>query len=273
MINYACMVVIFLLIVGASGPSIGQQIQIPSWIKNIAKWWYDGKIADSEFEKSIQYLIQNRMLTVFAANSTAASENKIPVWVKNDAGWWANGSISDDEFLTAIQYLINIGIIYVNSEQNSTTNNMESQCENLSTPAEKETCVQQIEYENKIKNSIVTATPYIVGPLTFYYVNSELQPADDGKSILTIHFVVEDNSDQEVTLSCLHQDSCNYALSDGEKEIPYATNTLVYGSLTLIPKTPKFVDWTFYDIFHTTINYSFLVKEPWGSASIPLQIK
>lgn len=250
----------------------GQQIQIPFWIKNTAKWWYEGKIADSEFTKGIQYLIQNKIMIVPTSNSTT-KENKIPTWVKNNAGWWANGTISDNEFVAGIQYLINAGIIYVNSEQNSTVNNTQLQCSNLTTAADKETCLQQIEYDSKIKNAITTSTLYVVGPVTFYYINSESQPADNGKSILTVHFVVEDNSDEQVTMSCQRQDSCNYALSDGEKEIPYATNTLVYGSLTLTPKIPKFVDWTFYDKFDSTKNYIFLVKEPWGTGSIPLKIQ
>ncbi|MBI3623595.1 hypothetical protein HY212_05975, partial [Candidatus Pacearchaeota archaeon] len=65
------------------------------------------------------------------------------------------------------------------------------------------------------------------------------------------------------------------ALSDGQKEIPYSTNTLVYGSLTLLPNVPKYLDWTFYEglDYQPTKNYSFLVKEPWGSYSIPLKIK
>jgi len=259
------------MIVGALDVANEQQIQIPSWIKNTAKWWYEGKIGDSEFTKGIQYLIQNKMMVVPPIHSSMTKENKIPAWVKNDAGWWANGSISDIEFVAGIQYLINNGIIYVSYEQNSTANNTETQCYNLTTPAEKETCLQQIEYDTKIKNSIAIASPYYIGPITFYYVGSESQPADNSKTILTIHFVVEDNSDQDVTMSCIRPDSCNYELSDGQKEIPYATNTLVYGSLTLTPKAPKFVDWTFYDIFDTAKNYTFFVKEPWGSGSIPVK--
>ncbi|MGI0069903.1 MAG: hypothetical protein ACREAN_06580 [Nitrosopumilaceae archaeon] len=262
-----------LMIIGVLDVASGQKIEIPSWIKNNAQWWYEGKIADSDFTKGIQYLIQNKIMMVPPENSTTAKENKIPVWVKNNAGWWANGTISDSEFVAGIQYLVSSGIIYINSEQNSTVNNSESQCDSLTTPAEKETCLQQIEYDTKIKNSIASATPYSIGPATFYYVGSEVQPANGGKSILTIHFVVEDYSDQEITMSCARPDSCNYALSDGEKEIPYVTNTLVYGSLTLTPKTPKFVDWTFYDIFDNTRNYSFLVNEPWGTGSLPLKIQ
>ncbi len=209
-------------------------------------------------------------MTIPQANSTTTKENTIPSWVKNNAGWWANGTISDSEFVAGIQYLISSGIIYVNSGQNLT--NPQSQCDNFTTAADKETCLQQLEYSTKIKNSIASSTPYAMGPVTFYYIGSELQPADDGKSILTIHLIVNNTSTQEVTMSCINQGSCNYALSDGARDIPYATNTLVYGSLTLSPNAPKFVDWTFYDVFDTAKNYSFFVKEPWGTGSIPIKI-
>jgi len=262
-----------LVIIGALDVTNAQEIEIPYWIKNNAHWWYEGKIADSDFTKGIQYLIQNKIMIVPLDNSTTITHDKIPAWVKNNAGWWANDTITNNEFVAGVQYLISSGIILIKSEQNSTVNNLESQCDSLTTPAEKETCLQQIKYDSKIKNSIASATSYSVGPVTFYYVGSDVQTADDGKSILTLHFLVENNADQEITMSCARQDSCNYSLSNGEKEIPYATNTLVYGSLTLTPKIPRFVDWTFYDIFDNTRNYSFLIKEPWGRGSLPLKIQ
>lgn len=270
--HFSIAVIFMLIIIGIWDVSSGQKIEIPSWIKNNAQWWYEGKITDFDFTKGIQYLIQSQII-ILPENSTVIKENKIPSWVKNDAGWWANGIVSDNEFVAGIQYLVSSGIILINSEQNYTVNNPEFQCDSSTTPAEKETCLQQIKYNAKIKESLSSAVSYGVGPVIFYYLGSDVQQADDGKSILTIHFVVEDDASEEITMSCTRQDSCNYALSDGEKEIPYATNTLVYGSLTLTPKTPRFVDWTYYDIFDKTENYSFLVKEPWGSSSIPLKIQ
>lgn len=37
---------------------------IPEWIKNTAEWWVDGKISDSEFLKSIEYMIQNKIIMI-----------------------------------------------------------------------------------------------------------------------------------------------------------------------------------------------------------------
>ena len=38
--------------------------QIPSWIKNNAKWWSDGQIDDETFVQGIQFLVQNRIIHV-----------------------------------------------------------------------------------------------------------------------------------------------------------------------------------------------------------------
>jgi len=51
--------------IGKSGQS--QPIpdyQIPSWIKNNAKWWAEGKIGDSDFVQGIQYLITKGIIKV-----------------------------------------------------------------------------------------------------------------------------------------------------------------------------------------------------------------
>ena len=38
--------------------------EIPSWIKNNAKWWSNGQIDDETFVKGLQFLVQNRILRV-----------------------------------------------------------------------------------------------------------------------------------------------------------------------------------------------------------------
>jgi hypothetical protein len=256
-----------------SSEALAQEIySIPQWIKNNAKWWSEGQIGDSDFIKGIQYLMQNGIMKIPTSTTNMSQSNQIPKWVKNNAGWWADGTISDNDFVSGIQYLVSEGIINI---QNSTNIIDTSNCNQMQTAADKETCMEQIQQENKLNNDIASATPYVIGPVTFYYVNSHIEPTGDGKSILTIHFVVKNTGNSEITMSCQRQNSCNYALSDGQKEIPYSTNTLVYGSLTLLPNVPKYLDWTFYEglDYQPTKNYSFLVKEPWGSGSIPLKIQ
>jgi len=42
----------------------GSSDEIPSWIKNNAGWWAQGKITDDEFVKGIQYLVEQGIIRV-----------------------------------------------------------------------------------------------------------------------------------------------------------------------------------------------------------------
>lgn len=85
---------------------------IPIWIKNNAKWWAQGQIADSDFVQGLQYLIQEKIMKIPETKSGLVSSTKIPDWIKTNANWWADGKISDNEFVIGIQYLIANGIIH-----------------------------------------------------------------------------------------------------------------------------------------------------------------
>jgi secreted PhoX family phosphatase len=87
--------------------------QIPSWVKNDAKWWSEGTISDQTFVSGIQYMIKEGVIIVPSTNSSTSQSQQIPSWIKNSAGWWASGQISDDNFVKGIQYLISNGIINV----------------------------------------------------------------------------------------------------------------------------------------------------------------
>lgn len=88
--------------------------EIPSWIHNTAKWWAEGSVGDNDFVKGIQYLIQQKIITIpNTTQSNTQSTNQIPPWVKGIAGWWADGKISDSEFIRGIQFLVQAGIIKV----------------------------------------------------------------------------------------------------------------------------------------------------------------
>ena len=103
----------FMLI--STKPSISQETieQIPPWIKNNAKWWAEGLIADSDFIQGVQYLIKENIVKIPETVKTTQNTQKIPNWIKSNAGWWADGEISDDDFVKGIQYLISVGIMKV----------------------------------------------------------------------------------------------------------------------------------------------------------------
>jgi len=37
---------------------------IPEWVKNSAGWWIEGKISDTEFAMTLQYLVKTGIITV-----------------------------------------------------------------------------------------------------------------------------------------------------------------------------------------------------------------
>lgn len=93
-------------------PSTQDDYQIPSWIKQNARWWSDGTIGDSDFVQAIQYLINQGIMKIPSTKSVDGTEsNTIPSWIKNNARWWADGTIGDSDFVQGIQYLITNGII------------------------------------------------------------------------------------------------------------------------------------------------------------------
>ena len=254
-----------------------EEIKIPEWIKNNAKWWSDGEIDDKTFSSGIQFMIKEGIIKIPVTPSGQTNQDtKIPDWVRNNAKWWSNGEIDDKTFANGIQYMIKTGIIFIAADnQSSSSDELDmSKCDQFTTAAEKRTCQKEIELANKIQADIEKSTPYAVGPVTFYYVDNKIEKTSQGGTLLTIYFVVENTgSSHDVTMSC-PVTACNYALSDGQKEIQYTTNTLVYGSLTLQLNSPKLVEWSFYKglDYDPAKDYSFKIKESWGSGSIPLGI-
>jgi hypothetical protein len=88
--------------------------EIPSWIKNNAKWWADGSIDDNSFTQGLQYLINEKIMNVESKSQKSGESKEIPSWIKNNAKWWADGSIDEKSFISGIEYLVKEGIISVN---------------------------------------------------------------------------------------------------------------------------------------------------------------
>jgi hypothetical protein len=96
-----------------------QNFNIPSWIKNNAKWWAAGEIGDSDMIKGLQYLISDGIMVIPPTTYSATGSQEIPTWVKDNAQWWAEGQIGDSDFIKGVQYLISNGIITVQPKQSS----------------------------------------------------------------------------------------------------------------------------------------------------------
>jgi len=93
-------------------------IVIPLWIREFAKYWYNGEITDVEFSNGIGFLIKEGIIVVpETQNQKTSDEVIIPEWVKASTGWWIDRQISDIEFAKGIEFLIKEGIIVVSQGQ------------------------------------------------------------------------------------------------------------------------------------------------------------
>jgi len=93
-------------------------IVIPLWIRELAKYWYNGAITDVEFSNGIGFLIKEGIIVVPETQTQKTSDEvKIPEWFKDSIGWWIDRQISDVEFAQGIEFLIKEGIIVVPHDQ------------------------------------------------------------------------------------------------------------------------------------------------------------
>ncbi len=92
------------------------KLDIPAWVKNNAEWWANDASSETEFIKTIEYLIKQKILIIpdMASSESASESSSVPTWVKNNAKWWASGEIDDKAFVSGIQFLIKQGVIGIN---------------------------------------------------------------------------------------------------------------------------------------------------------------
>jgi hypothetical protein len=90
-----------------------EENEIPSWVKDIARYWHNGVTSDVNFADAIGYLIEVGKINAPQVEAGSSDSRDIPLWVKSNAGWWADGQINDSDFMNAIEYLIKRGIIRV----------------------------------------------------------------------------------------------------------------------------------------------------------------
>ena len=93
----------------------GGTIGIPYWIKDLAQLWISGQTPDKEFAKSIQFLIDEKIIF----NSKPGQELSIPEWFKITTSWWANNQVSDTIYGNSLQFLIDERIIVIPIDQKS----------------------------------------------------------------------------------------------------------------------------------------------------------
>jgi len=111
----------FSIISSYDGKDFGQvnfilnKIQIPEFFKNVANWWSDGLVEDTEFVDGIEFLINEKIIDIpnLPKSTVGGSEDRVPDWIRQNVGWWAKGLISDEDFVSGIKYLVEHGIITI----------------------------------------------------------------------------------------------------------------------------------------------------------------
>ena len=95
--------------------TVGYEIvKIPYWLKQTTAFWVADQMSDSEYTKTLQYLLENEIIHIpFSKQTKNAFAKEIPVWIKTNSQKWITGEFSDDEFSIGIQWMLERGLIQI----------------------------------------------------------------------------------------------------------------------------------------------------------------
>jgi len=110
----------------ALAQSSNEDTNVPSWFKNVVKWWKEEKLSDEEIINAIQNLLKREIIKLDSTkikSGTTLPESKlflppnkdgakIPSYVKNTFVSWEEGSVSDSDVANTIKFLIEANIIF-----------------------------------------------------------------------------------------------------------------------------------------------------------------
>ncbi len=279
----AVMTACVLAIAVAAAPAMAESI--PEWVKSSAGWWAEGITTDEEFVAALQYLISVGIISVEHVGQTENAGAGIPEWVKSSAGWWAEGITTDEEFVGAIQYLIKVGVIRVEQSEDPRMSELEAR---LAECSQHTKAYQRLECEGEVEREITRlryetdATPYQVGPVTYYYPGAHLEMTAGGQPLLTIRMLAANGDTDNVTLMCTGPAICNYDVTDGTTSYKYAATDFTSGSITIKPGEAREFEMVFGPnigyggttfVYDPAKQYHFRISEPFGSHSIPLDLE
>lgn len=158
-----------------------------------------------------------------------------------------------------------------------------AECKTKKTQREQYECEKVVKIGSGSDEFKSKATKTTIGPIAFYYAEATVEKSS-GRDIVNLRFLVENTGSKDnVTLYCTGPAVCNYDVSDGTTTFKYAAQDFTNGQIVLKPGTSR----TFNMLFGPAIGYgsyvdfkfdpakqyTFNVKEPWGSGSIPLNLK
>lgn len=179
------------------------------------------------------------------------------------------------------QQSIGINVTSTQSAQNTLDVQL-STCKQKQTQREQYDCEKEIKAKKEIADFKAKSTKHVIGPVTFYAASAKVEKSG-GKDIVNLRFLVENTGSKDnVTLYCTGPAVCNYDLSDGKTTFKYASQDFTNGQIVLKPGKSRIFNMLFGPAigygsyvdfkFDPARQYTFNVREPWGSGSIPLSL-
>lgn len=168
----------------------------------------------------------------------------------------------------------------------ATTNTVEAElkaCQQKETGREKYECEKAVKAKQAASDSMAGSTKYVIGPVTFHYAGAKVEKGGQ-KDIVNLKFTVENTGSKDnVTLYCTGPAACNYSVSDGKTTYRYSAQDFTNGQIVLKPGATRTFNMLFGPAigygsyvdfkFDASKQYTFNVNEPWGTGSIPLNLK
>lgn len=174
----------------------------------------------------------------------------------------------------------------VQTPKQTSTNTVEAElkaCQQKETGREKYECEKAVKAKQAASDSMTGSTKYVIGPVTFYYAGAKVEKGGQ-KDIVNLKFTVENTGSKDnVTLYCTGPAACNYSVSDGKTTYRYSAQDFTNGQIVLKPGASRTFNMLFGPAigygsyvdfkFDASKQYTFNVNEPWGTGSIPLNLK
>ena len=95
--------------------TVGYEIvKIPNWFKLTTGYWVNNQMSDTEYAKTLEFLLENKIIHVpYSNHSKEITNSEIPIWIKTNSQKWIQGNASDDEFSIGIQWMLERGLVKI----------------------------------------------------------------------------------------------------------------------------------------------------------------
>lgn len=95
---------------------IDENLSIPKWIHNNARWWADGAITDDDFKSGIQYMLKENIIQISKSEKPEDSRPNIIVIMTDDLDVRTTDIMLENNLMPNLQeYVINRGTEFKNS--------------------------------------------------------------------------------------------------------------------------------------------------------------